>query len=231
MENALVCFVQELLAPLRPNQTRPATTATKSTRNTVVERVWVEVNMRVSKPLKEILCRMITEGLIDSSNPIHQHGISTVCIMVANLRIRYMMEAFSWRRVEGRRGCVPDSARRYSSSITPLSRGMVPQTADVVKLFCESGGSLTLEWEYGFDPLLNSHDKKALRDIKLHETFSIEDVNRDINIGKGEQFGMAVLYYIWLTEQLMPADVQVLNSQDRMYQELVQELEIVGDRG
>jgi hypothetical protein len=231
MENALVCFVQELLAPLRPNQRRSAVTATKSTRNTVVERAWIEVNMRVSKPLKEILCRMITEGLIDSSNPMHQHAISTVCIMVATLRIKYMMESFNWRRVEGRRGCVPDSARRYSSSITPLSSGMVPQTADVVKLFCESGGSLTLEWEYGFDPLLNSNDKKTLRDIKFHETFSTEDVNRDINIGEGEQFVMAVLYYIWLTEQLMPADIQIVNLQDRMYQELVEELEIVGDIG
>ena len=185
--------------------------------------------MRVSKPLKEILCYMVIDGLIDPNNPIHQHGISTVCIMVANLRIEYMLKAFNWRRVEGRRDCVPDMTRRYSSNITPLDRNMVPSTADVVELYCRSDGSLTLEWRYGFDPLWNYDDKKALRNITFCEAFSTEDINVDINTGEGEKFMMAVLYYIWITEQLISANVQVAFSQDRMYQELIEELDIIGN--
>src|SRR6266498_1641698 len=114
-ENVLISFVQTLLAPLRQGQHRLPVTWTSSVHNTVVERVWVEVNMRVTGPLKMALLEMIFEEEVEINNPLHLYCISTITLKLANLRIQNMLTSFHWRRIQGSRGCVPDIARRYSN--------------------------------------------------------------------------------------------------------------------
>src|SRR4051812_38860871 len=184
-ENVLACFVQTILAPLRQDTSRAAVTTVKSTRNTVVERMWVEVNDRVSKPMKRHLTQMVNDEVIDPHNQLHCFAVSTISIKVANIRIANLIEAFNWRRVEGSRGCIPDVARRYCNNIAHLDEHMVPETIDVVNHWVEAGGSITLEWAYGFDPLSNNDAMCIFREQQFNGSFSLKAINRDLNVGDG----------------------------------------------
>jgi hypothetical protein len=205
-ENCLTAFVQELLGPLRLHQNRPTFNMVKSTSNTRVERQWVEVNMRVTKAIKDILIGLEEQGHIRAGpdgDPSHIFCISKVTIPIINFRAERLKSCLRSRRIRGARGCIPDTVRLTNNQITPISADQVPTTAEAVALYREAGGILTEE-SSSEDPLADFPDLMIRRDVSfVQEAPSIEDIVADLNISEGRLYVETVMLYIYITETLM----------------------------
>lgn len=205
-ENCLTAFVQELLGPLRLHQDRAAFNMVSSTRNTRVERQWGDVNLKITKAIKDILVDLEGQGHIRAGpdgNPCHVFCISKVTIPIINLRAERLMSSLRSRRIAGIRGCIPDTVRLTNNQITPISADQIPTTAEAVALYREAGGILT-EDNNGRDPLIDYPDLILRRDVSfVQEAPSIEEIIEDLNISEGRLYAETIMLYIYLTETVM----------------------------
>nr|XP_023675706.1 uncharacterized protein LOC111848157 [Paramormyrops kingsleyae] len=103
----LTLFIQEKLAGHRHNRQRQPYVQTPSTRNHVIERMWLEVNTRVNYPLKTALVQ-----LVDQEELNMEDSILYLCILCVKLN---MPNGQDWhdKRCRGME-CAQDPRKRNS---------------------------------------------------------------------------------------------------------------------
>ena len=79
----LVCHIQEYLRDQRREPAIDPFKSTKSTDNSIIERIWVDVNSRVNHTIKNALGQFATDGLIDMSQDHVKLAVSSVSCPVA----------------------------------------------------------------------------------------------------------------------------------------------------
>ena len=131
-EFALIGAVQEQLAPENRgcNSTAPFL-STMSTSNHRVERLWPEINCRVSYPIKEILIRMEERAELNLADEVSKSCIYFVVSEVAYCGAARFVDAWNGHRISGSQGDVPNELSQ-SGNVHPLTYPLaVLTTADV----------------------------------------------------------------------------------------------------
>ena len=72
-----------------------------SLQNLRIERFWVEVNARVSYPIKTALVRMEENGDIDMDSLTTKFCVSAVSLQFANLEIKRLINAWNTHVIAG----------------------------------------------------------------------------------------------------------------------------------
>ena len=69
--------------------------------NHVIERFWVEVNMRVNKPIKDCLQHLISARKIDMDCPIVCFSVSWIACRVSNVGITLLVQSWNHHVIPG----------------------------------------------------------------------------------------------------------------------------------
>ena len=181
-ENHLVCFVQDqVLAPYVPD-TSPHSKVVdrvKSVQNVRIERLWGEINRRVSESVRWSLDHLRAAGVIDLDNPVHVYCVSTITVQVVQAMIDRFVLAHNNHHV--RHVGIPNSIHRDSNRATTLPVGALPTTTAARERYeAVSGAPLNVDADAGEDPLLGDAAACAERDAFLSR-FDIDSVVRDLH--------------------------------------------------
>ena len=66
-----------------------------------IERLWVEVNVRVNCPIKRILVQMDNNEMIDMNDDIHKFCVSFVSIQVASFGLETVVASWNEHIIPG----------------------------------------------------------------------------------------------------------------------------------
>ena len=137
----LTLYVHEKLRVGRGNQAVAPYAQTTSTCNHVIERIWVELNHRVTYPVKRIVTAMNDQQLIDMNCPITKFCVSTVLCRVCKIGMDRMILAWNSHPIP-RRG-VPNTLQVQAFHTSPIHPAEVPQCSTAVSEYRQQGGRLT----------------------------------------------------------------------------------------
>ena len=73
---------------------------TASTHNHIIERIWVEVNHRVTYPIKRVVVEMEEQGRINICSPATKYCVSVVLQSICKVGLKRMIEAWNNHHVE-----------------------------------------------------------------------------------------------------------------------------------
>lgn len=69
--------------------------------NHIIERMWSEINSRVSYPIKAVLNDMTENGEIDMEDTLHQYCVSCYSIQVSTVGINLFIQAWNNHTIPG----------------------------------------------------------------------------------------------------------------------------------
>lgn len=114
---------------------------TSSTCNHVIERMWVELNYRVTYPVKRILTSMNDQQPIDMTCTTTKFCVSTLLCRVCKIGMDRMILAWNSHAIP-RRG-VPNVLQGQAFRTSPVHPLEVPQCSTAVTQYRQQGGRLT----------------------------------------------------------------------------------------
>ena len=144
----LMLYVHEKLRERRGNSEVVAYRQTPSTQNHIIERMWVELNRRVSYPLKRVLIEMTESNLIDMNDESCKYSVHFIASNVA--KIGMQMFIASWNAHSIPNHGIPNDLQRQRSGTTFIHPSEIPTTLDAVR---QQGGRLTDPSPFVTDPL------------------------------------------------------------------------------
>lgn len=147
----LMLYVHEKLRERRGNSEVVAYRQTPSTQNHIIERMWVELNRRVSYPLKRVLIEMTESNLIDMNDESCKYSVHFIASNVA--KIGMQMFIASWNAHSIPNHGIPNDLQRQRSGTTFIHPSEVPTTLDAVRQYRQQGGRLTDPSPFVTDPL------------------------------------------------------------------------------
>lgn len=154
----LSLFVQEQLrvGEGRGDQSIAPYVQTSSTHNHIIERIWVEVNQRVTYPIKRIIVEMDNQNLINMECDHEKYCVSSVLRRVCEVGLSRMVEA--WNNHSIPRKGIPNVLQMSRNGTTSISSHEVPTLSDAVSGYRLQRGTITEPSEFGEDPLAgNTH--------------------------------------------------------------------------
>ena len=91
----LMLFIQEKLREQCGNADVSPYQQTSWQKNHVIERVWVELNQRVTYPIKRVVASMVNQGSLDIESDMVKYCVSTVLQAVASVGMQRMISAWN----------------------------------------------------------------------------------------------------------------------------------------
>lgn len=199
----LTLFMHEQLRNRRGDETIAPYMQTTSTCNHVIERMWVELNHRVTYPVKRIVTSMENNHTINMSCPITQFCVSIVLCRVCEVGMRRMILAWNSHPIP-RRG-IPNTLQTQAFNTVHIHPIEVPQCSAAVDKYRRQCGRLTDPSSPGNDPLESEDDLCAERETRWYtQCGSVEDIFSDMISGNTQILEDAIIKYIELTRQLQP---------------------------
>ena len=131
----LMLYAHEKLRSRRGDATIASYVQTTSTCNHIIERIWVELNNRVTYPVKRVVTSMTNRELINMSCPVTKFCVSHVLGRVCQVGMNRMVQAWNSHPIP-RRG-VPNTLQAQYYQTTFINHAEIPQTSACV----DSGGS------------------------------------------------------------------------------------------
>ena len=177
----LTLFMHEQLRNRRGDEIIAPYMQTTSTCNHVIERMWVELNHRVTYPVKQIVTSMENNHTINMSMsmsmsmscPITQFCVSIILCRVCEVGMRRMILAWNSHPIP-RRG-IPNTLQTQAFNTVHIHPLEVPQCSAAVK-YRRQGGRLTDPSSPGNDPL-ESEDLCAERETRWYtQCGSVENI-------------------------------------------------------
>ncbi|XP_046855990.1 uncharacterized protein LOC124449089 [Xenia sp. Carnegie-2017] len=159
----LTLFVQQSLSAHRRNTLRIPYKQTPSTKNHMVERLWVEVNGRINYPIKTQLNRMAQEELIDMVNVVHQFCVSTIVIQVVQAGIQELLPAWNCHTIPGK-GKPEELMNNTYRGVCVLHGTEITLPEIAVQQYERSRGQIKSFGNFGTDPLLEFQHLQIIRD-------------------------------------------------------------------
>lgn len=163
----LMLFIQEKLREQRGNPDLTPYQQTSSQKNHVIERIWVELNQRVTYPIKRIVASMVNQGSLDIKSDMVKYCVSTVIQAVAHVGMQRMISAWNAHSIP-RRG-IPNVLQRQQTGTTVIHPLEIPTVDEASHQYREQGGSLTDPHTFGHDPLADDDDLQQQRDREFSQ--------------------------------------------------------------
>ena len=178
---------------------------TTSTNNHIIERIWVEVNKRVTYPIKRIVTVMDDQRIINMDDAVEKFCVSHVLRMVCSVGLERLIGA--WNNHSVPRKGVPNTLQANQNRINPITPVDVPSTVSAVSMYRQQGGSLTNPSEFGEDPL-GADDQLCRRRNELWQLRcggrTIEDIFSSLICGDTACLQGAIVTFIEVTRELEP---------------------------
>ncbi|XP_062499233.1 uncharacterized protein LOC134176583 [Corticium candelabrum] len=157
----LMLAVQDHLSDQRENTSKAPSIQSPSTKNHMIERLWVEINNRVNYPVKDALIQMQSRGLIDMDCEITKFCVSHVTMRVA--QVGASLAVSSWNKHRIPKLGIPDKLMEENNMAKRLRPAQVPTAEEAVSLYEQSGGTLTLFGDFGIDPVEDHQQEQRLQ--------------------------------------------------------------------
>ena len=194
-------FVQENLRNRHGDSSIAPYRQTTSRDNHVIERIWVELNHRVTYPLKRVLTDMDNEEEIDLGSNSVKFCVSIVTQEVAKVGMNRMIMAWNAHALPHRG--IPNVLQHERRGTIAVNATDIPTTEDAVDMYRQQSGVLTDPSEFGTDPLENDIQKIDQREQEFRSNaMSVEDIFTNVISGNDVPFRQAILLYIDITDYL-----------------------------
>jgi hypothetical protein len=152
----LTLYIQEKLRIGRGDSTIPPYVQTTSTCNHIIERIWVELNQRVTYPVKRIIKNMDDCRSMNMDCPITKFCVSNVLLQICEVGMRRMISAWNSHPIPHRG--IPNELQRQAFNTAPIQPGEIPVATEAVIHYRDQGGHLRDPAAFGTDPLENDLD-------------------------------------------------------------------------
>ena len=177
---------------------------TSSTYNHIIERIWVEVNQRVSYLIKRIITELDDQHVVNMENDIERFCVSIVLRRICMVGLKRMVAAWNSHTIP-RRG-IPNVLQIQNNRTTPIVPSDVPTVADAVSAYREQGGRITDPSDFGEDPLICSIALSQQREWEWSARCGMtsEDIYTEVMCGNSQALQEAILKFIEVTMELSP---------------------------
>ena len=198
----LVLYMQEKLREQRGNPDIVPYRQTPSTLNHVIERIWVEMNTRVTYPLKRAIISMNDRNVIDLQSNTVQFCVSTVLIKLAEIGMRRLVASWNAHYISGRG--IPNLLQYQRNYTTPIHPAEIATVVDAAAEYRQQGGRLTDPQPFGSDPLeedsqvVEQREETVLQRIGM----SFEGIFNNLIAGNKDPFERVIMLFISVTEEL-----------------------------
>ena len=177
---------------------------TTSTHNHIIERIWVEVNSRVTYPIKGVVIAMGEWRQINMDDDIEK-CVSYVLRNVCSVGLNRMIEV--WNNHSIPQKGIPNTLQANNDGTNPINPADIPTASAAVSQYRQQGGSLTDPAEFGDDPLANDAQLCRRReDLWLLRCggFNCNDIYSADMCGNTWHLENAILKFIEVTHELSP---------------------------
>lgn len=198
----LILFIQEHLRLGRGDSQIAPYVQTTSTNNHVIERMWVELNQRVTYPVKTVVTAMDNQGHIDMNDTSTKYSVSAVLLQVCEVGMKRFIAAWNSHSIP-KRG-VPNRIQEQGYNTGNIHPVEVPDVSTAVEMYTDQGGTLTDPTTFGIDPL---RDNSSLIEERQDRWSSecgmpVEDIFSNLVSGNSVPLENAITSFITITEQL-----------------------------
>ena len=199
----LVLFMQEKLRSQRGDLTVAPYRQTSSRANHIIDRR-VELNHRVSYPIKRVVSLMVETDMLDMDCEIVRFCVSTLLITLCGIGVQRFMDAWNWHHLPSRG--IPNILQSFANGTTTMHTYEVPSTEQAVFEYRQQGGSLSDPDTFGSDPLQGDDVLSSTRDELFSRRMdsSFSEIYSQLIIGNTVPFESAVLDYVTITQELSP---------------------------
>ena len=175
---------------------------TSSTHNHIIERIWVELNKRVTYPVKRVVVSLDNRRVIDMDCPITKFSLSNVLMRVCEIGMNRMVQAWNNHFIP-RRG-IPKRLRLERSGTSRIHPSEVPSASTAVSTYASQGGRVTNPFSIGFDPLHNDTSLMQQREDQWISScgMSVEDLFSNLISGNSLPLENAITAFIRITRVL-----------------------------
>lgn len=202
----LMLYIHEKLRERRGNREVVAYRQTPSTQNHIIERMWVELNRRVSYPIKRILVHMTETGLIDMGDDACKYSVSLIASNVAKVGMQQFIS--SWNAHSVPNHGVPNDLQQQRPGTTSIHPLEVPSTSEAVQQYRQQGGRLTDPHPFAPDPLANDdaliQERHSRYSREFPQGYNYPILFSSLINGNSSMFTSAVTTYASITSDLMP---------------------------
>ena len=124
---------------------------TTSTCNPIIERIWVELNRRVTYPVKRVIVSLDVQGIINMDCPVIKYAVSVVLMRVCKVGMTRMILAWNSHLIPWRG--VPNSCQIDGQGTATIHPSEVPEVTVAADHYKMQGGRLTESSIFGVDPI------------------------------------------------------------------------------
>ena len=177
---------------------------TTSTNNHIIERIWVELNHRVTYPVKQVIVSMDDQGTIDMSCTVTKFAVSTVLCRVCEVGMNRMVAAWNSHPIP-RRG-IPNQLQDQEYNTCMIHQSEVPDGASAVQQYRQQGGQITDPSALSSDPIGDDQSLFQEREVRwLRECgMGVSDIFSQLVSGTSLPLENSVLSFIRITNELAP---------------------------
>ena len=175
----LVLYIQEKLRAQRGNFEHVPYRQTTSRANHVIERVWVELNRRVSYPIKRAVSSMVTRNIVDLDSEVVKFCVSTVLILLCKIGMERFISAWNCHHLPSRG--IPNLLKSHRNGTTLIHPHEIPSTQQATDDYRQQGGTLSEPEPFGYDPLANNVILHDQRDVIFLERIGTPILRFSIN--------------------------------------------------
>ena len=136
----LTLYIQEKLRASRGDPNILPYIQTTSTQNHIIERVWVEVNQRVTYPIKRVISMMDDNRIINMDDSVHKFCVSYVLQKCCSVGLERMVH--SWNNHSIPKKGIPNSLA-LNNHTNPIQLSEIPTAVTAVSEYQQQGGSIT----------------------------------------------------------------------------------------
>lgn len=174
---------------------------TSSTSNHIIERIWVELNKRVTYPVKRVIISMDDQGVIDMDCSVTKFAVSTVLLRVCEVGMKRMVAAWNSHPIP-RRG-VPNRLQDQVYHTSMIHCLEVPDGDRAVQQYRQQGGQITDPVIFGYDPITDPSLASA-REVRWLQECGMDasDIFSQVISGNSVPLESAIISYIRITDEL-----------------------------
>ena len=201
----LTLYIHEKLRNASRGDPEIAPYVQTSTHNHIIERVWVEVNSRITYPIKRVVIAMDEQRQINMDDGTEKYCVSYVLRNVCTVGLTRMIEAWNNHNIP-QKG-VPNTLQANNDGTNAINPADIPTASAAVSAYRRQGGSLTDPAEFGEDPLADDASLCRRRDdlwLSRCGGLNCSDIYSAVMCGNTWHLKNAILKFIEVTNELAP---------------------------